>query len=420
MTETRAVGAIDVRPIHDDELEAWFEAASTAFFVWPSDPPAQAAFRRERIDFARTLGAFEDDRIVGTFRSFATELTLPGLARLPVGAITAVTVRPTHRRRGILTKMMDDDLGASIEREEAASILVSAEYPIYGRFGFGHATDEGRYTMRTRQMRFHGETSGSVEILPAAPARPIVAEVYQRYRAASPGEIDRPAWRHDVELGLLEQAPQPRWKGQVAIHRDASGEPDGYVRYHGAEHWDEGIPDNELIVDELLGVTRDAQLELWRYLAQMDLVATITASMRPIDDPVRWALVDGRASRLTGRYDFLWLRPLDLERLLSSRSYEHDGRLTIGVVDRLSDGTDGPTAGRWELDANADGGTARRTTGDPDLTVPVGALGAALLGGSRLSDAVLSTGHDEHTKGALALADRILRTARAPWCSTGF
>lgn len=420
MTETRTAPAIEVRPIRDEELEAWVEAAWMAFFVWPSDPPAQAAFRRTRIDLGRTLGAFEDDAIVGTFRSFASELTLPGLARVPVGAVTAVTVRPTHRRRGILSRMIDRDLRASIERGESASILVSAEYPIYGRFGFGPATDEGRFAMRSRQMHFHGEASGRVEILPAGAARPIVEDVYQRFRATSPGEIDRPAWRHDVELGLLEQPPQPRWKGQVAIHRDAAGEPDAYVRYHGEEHWGEGIPDNELVVDELIGVTREAELELWRYLAQMDLVATLTAAMRPIDDPLRWAIVDARAARLTGRFDFLWLRPLDLERLLSSRTYERDGRIAIEVVDRLPDGAAGPAAGRWELDAAPGGATARRTKRDPDLTLPVGALGAALLGGSRLADAVLSTGHDEHTVGALARADAIFRTARAPWCSTGF
>ena len=43
------------------------------------------------------------DAIRGTFRSWATELTVPGGAALPASAIAAVTVRPTHRRRGILT-----------------------------------------------------------------------------------------------------------------------------------------------------------------------------------------------------------------------------------------------------------------------------------------------------------------------------
>ena len=60
------------------------------------------------------------------------------------------------------------------------------------------------------------------------------------------------------------------------------------------------------------------------------------------------------------------------------------------------------------------------TDRSPDLTLDVSALGAAYLGGTRLRDAVLATGADEHRDGALAEADRLLRTADEPWCSTFF
>jgi hypothetical protein len=55
-----------------------------------------------------------------------------------------------------------------------------------------------------------------------------------------------------------------------------------------------------------------------------------------------------------------------------------------------------------------------------DLHLPVAALGAAVLGGSRLSQVVLITGCDEVRPGALALAESLFRTADEPWCSTGF
>ena len=48
------------------------------------------------------------------------------------------------------------------------------------------------------------------------------------------------------------------------------------------------------------------------------------------------------------------------------------------------------------------------------------ALGAAYLGGTRLRDAVVATGFEERTPGALAVADRLFRAADEPWCSTGF
>ena len=97
----------------------------------------EAEFRRPTIEIDRAIGAFDDATIVGTFRSFATRLTLPGGARIPVNAVSAVTVRPTHRRQGILTRMIADDTRRAAARGDAACILIAAEWPIYGRFGYG-------------------------------------------------------------------------------------------------------------------------------------------------------------------------------------------------------------------------------------------------------------------------------------------
>jgi hypothetical protein len=54
------------------------------------------------------------------------------------------------------------------------------------------------------------------------------------------------------------------------------------------------------------------------------------------------------------------------------------------------------------------------------MTLHVAALGAAYLGGTRLRDAVLAGGCDEHSPGALARTDALLRTPDEPWCSTFF
>jgi hypothetical protein len=55
-----------------------------------------------------------------------------------------------------------------------------------------------------------------------------------------------------------------------------------------------------------------------------------------------------------------------------------------------------------------------------DLTLNIGALAAAYLGGARLRDAVLAHGVDEHRPGALDQADAAFRTLDPPWCSTFF
>ena len=75
---------------------------------------------------------------------------------------------------------------------------------------------------------------------------------------------------------------------------------------------------------------------------------------------------------------------------------------------------------RFALDAGPSGATCAPTDRSPDLTLDISALGAAYLGWSRLRDAVLPRGVDEHRPGALDEATALFATLEVPWCSTFF
>ena len=79
-----------------------------------------------------------------------------------------------------------------------------------------------------------------------------------------------------------------------------------------------------MLVDELHGVTTAAEIDLWRFLAQMDLTAVIKAENRRVEEPLAWYLADARAARPNGPSDFLWVRPLDVPGLLAARRYDRD------------------------------------------------------------------------------------------------
>ena len=407
--------SVEIRRVRDDDLPAFVEALSTGFLERP-DVAKVVEELRPLWDLDRTWAAFDGTSICGTFRSWETELTVLGGSRVPAAAVSAVSVLPTHRRQGIMRSMVAAEHGAARERGEAFSLLYAAEYPIYGRFGYGPACREATWTLDARAS-FLAPSGGTVEIAkPDEAAREAIKAVFEVIRERSPGEIQRRPYRWDFDLGKPSVWGDV-WKGFLALRRDASGTVDGYVRYSRAEDkWEQGQPRNTVKVDELHALSDEAYVTLWRFLAETDWVATVTAERRSPRERLPWSLANARDARQSDLGDSMWVRLLDVPRALEARTYPGEGSLVLEVVDGEASG--GRT--RLLLDATVDGATCRPTDRSADLTIDVSALGAAYLGGPRLSDAAIATGFDEHQGGALAQAERLFRAADEPWCSTFF
>src|SRR5687767_7218133 len=100
--------AFDLRPVTEEEWPAYVRAVEAAFGGHPDE--GDIAYWRAVSEIERSLAAFEGDRIVGNAGAYTLELTVPGDRTLPMAGVTAVGVRPTHRRKGILTSMMQTQL----------------------------------------------------------------------------------------------------------------------------------------------------------------------------------------------------------------------------------------------------------------------------------------------------------------------
>jgi predicted acetyltransferase len=402
-----------VRPVREEEMPAFLAAMGTSFLDRPDEQRLGPEFAR-LWDLERTLLALDGEVICGTYRSWASELTVPGGARLPAAAVTAVSVRPTHRRRGILRSMLGAAHADIRARGEALALLYASEYPIYGRFGYGPGTRSATWTLDTRSTQVIGQP-GHVDLAtPDAGARQTVQGVFEAWRLQQVGEMRRLDYFWDLDLGLREALWGPPWKGFLALHRDASGTVDGYVRYTAEEKWEERQPRGKIKVDDLHALTPEAYRALWHYLAGIDLASTIRSERGSVDEPLPWLLTNARAATPSDVGDALWVRLMDVPRALEARSYERSGRLVLEVSDR------GGESQRLELDAGPDGARCRPSRRAADLTLDRAALGAAYLGGTPLRDAVLASGADEHRPGSMALADGLLRTLASPWCTTFF
>ncbi|WP_037573909.1 GNAT family N-acetyltransferase [Phaeacidiphilus oryzae] len=82
-----------IRPITADELEEWGRAVNTGFLRSHPEGDLDLAFRREFFEPGRSLGAFDRDRVVGTFRSMRRDITVPGGAAVVADAVTNVIRR---------------------------------------------------------------------------------------------------------------------------------------------------------------------------------------------------------------------------------------------------------------------------------------------------------------------------------------
>ncbi|HET7473068.1 MAG TPA: GNAT family N-acetyltransferase [Candidatus Limnocylindrales bacterium] len=412
--------AIDVRTIREDELVSWLDAQTTGFLVRPEiDKIAEEV--REHWDLSRIWGALDGDRVVGTLRTYGTELTVPGNRGVKASAVTQVAVRPTHRRRGLLRRMVTAEHAAARDRGEVASMLYASEGSIYGRFGYGIACQTAAWMIDVRSTRIHeaaGGRAGSIEVVDTDESAVDVARrIYEGTRRQQPGEI----WRRPItwksDFGLAGRAWGESWKGFLAIHRGDDGTADGYARYHADPKWEHRQPQSTLIVDDLHAATPDAEVALLRFLVDVDLVTTLRIEGRTPTDRLPWLLTNPRAARLDDVGDGLWVMLHDVAGALVARTYERAGSVVLEIS-----GTEPDAEGRTRiaLDAGPDGASADETDRPADLTIHASALGAVYLGGTRLRNAVLATGADEHRAGALDEADALFGTRDAPWCSTFF
>lgn len=431
-----------VRRIRQDELPAFVEALGAGFLERP-DPAVVAEKLGDIWDYPRTWLAEDAGTICGTFLSWATELTVPGGARLPAAAIASVTVRATHRRRGILRRLVAAEHRAIRERGEAVGLLYASEYPIYGRFGYGPAVRVATWTLDTHSTRFTGLPVRGIEpVTRLGEALAAIRAVHERVRTSRAGEIRRRDRRWEIDLGLRENGWDPPWRGFLVLHRDEAGGVDGYARYRADDRWKQRQPRVTLTVDDLQAASDEAYDALWRFLAETDLVATVKAGQRSPGERLPWLLTNARAAVPSEIGDGLWVRLADVPRALETRTYDVREELVLEIVEEAATSGEGGEsdaaddgAGREEpgptdeprslrhrvlLDAGPDGATCTRTSRSPDLTFHLGALGAAYLGGTHLSDAVRARGVDEHRTGALATADRLFRTLEEPVCSTFF
>jgi len=404
---------LTVRPIVESETAAFRHAIARGFGSDARDEGHDRFYAT--LPLHRTVAALDGPEIVGTLGEFDLELTVPGGAAMAMAGTTVATVRPTHRRRGVLTKMMRLHLDTAHERGDPLAGLWAAETAIYGRYGFGCAADRHDVELDTRNTSFAPPPDEvRVDLVDGSAASQLLPGMYEAVRRSRAGMLSRsPVWWEHRRFYDPEHHRDGASERRYAVAmRD--GAPTGYAMFRQKEKWEGFVPNGEIIVIEVVAGDDTARRALWHLLTSIDLFPNVNWWDAPVDDPIVWEASNRRIVKRTV-WDSIWVSILDVETALEGRAYEADGRLLLGLTHPFCPWAEGT----YELVVTAGATSCRRVTADPDVRLDAAELGALYLGG-RSAVALARAGRIEGSSAAVALADRMFRTAVAPWCPEVF
>lgn len=399
--------AVEIRAIRPDEFE---EMRRTMGLVFGFDPPEGDGRFLRLLPLDRTRCGFDGGRMISTSGAFSLEMTVPG-AQVPCGGTTAVAVAPTHRRQGVLRKMMRAHLADVRQHGEPIAALWASDSAIYGRFGYGCASicyDIEVEPQHATSNRLAPEP-GRSRLIERAEALEIVPPLYDRLRMEIPGFFARtPEWWEDRSF----RESGTSGGGSTALRYvvvDGDEGISGFASYRTKANWDEGHGSGKVIVHDLYAATPEAWAGIWSLVTSHDLVVRAEAGRRPPWDPI-FDLLTGTRRAHAFRYDALWVRLMDVAGALTARSYSAPLDVVLAVDDPVGDVT-----GSYRLRADSDGAECAATTDEPAVLLDLEDLSAGYMGRPRFRQwarAGRLSGADD----ALTALDAAFTWDPQPWC----
>ncbi len=420
---------LEIRVVRATDPERFLNSDHTIWFDEVSDDPLDLQLRGVPADqrFVAELPGVDVDpgTYPGIYGVRPMHLSVPdgeGAGRmLPVAGLTWVGVHPDHRRRGLLTAMLRHHFAQSRDEGVHVSALHASEPAIYGRHGYGlasieHSTELGRGTTLTAP-HLEDEVATLQTRMVDATGPDIAARRRRCDLAIGPACVGSIVGDNGFyeELGHVSAADRRGNEIPRVIFATRDGDDVGYVVFRRSHHWSHARPSAEIDVRQLSGGPA-ARLALLRRVVDLDLAGKVKLWGTSQDDPLlSW--VDGpRATGALEPYDSLWVRLVDLPEALSARGYDEGCDVVVDVTDVAAPWN----AGRWRIRVKDGTAEVTRTDDDPEIALPVSALGAAYLGGTNLVAMQRAGVLDERRPGAVSDLWRAFRTDVTPYAARGF
>ncbi len=437
VTDDNTTGQTRLITLSPDDADRIAQLEDTVWFeVAPGVTPQQ---QQETLEWRRTralestaplpVGSRADapPPLVGIYSAYGMAVTVPGpggtLTRVPMSGLTWVGVHPDHRRRGLLRQMMVDHLHSVRGSAEPIACLHAAEVGIYGRFGYGTASLDVQLSLgRGSELTAPPELDEAAKAVTthfvdvdSDEAAAALHEIHLRSAKTTLGAVTRGddtarSWYRDFPKARGEKEPRK------VMFAQSGGQVTGYAVFRRISKWEDATPAGEVSVGEMAACDAASLLALARRMVDFDLTGKVKFWSRSTDDPLLWWVGGPRTAQLKA-FDALWVRLVEVDRALEARGYAAACDLVLDVADDLCPWN----AQRWRLTVGEDGvGVCVPTTDEPDLRLPVQALGAAYLGGRSIASQAAAGMVTQLRDGAVNQLSRAMRADTEPVGAIGF
>ncbi|MFD0559643.1 putative acetyltransferase [Stackebrandtia endophytica] len=349
---------------------------------------------RELFEPDRTLVAEDAGSIVGVAQAFTRTLSVPGTVS-PAAHVTGVAVAATHRRMGILSRIMRRQLA---EVPEPVAVLWASQPGIYERFGYQASVYGHRFEAKLAEIRLtKAPVEGRLCELSVEQAASELPPILKRLQLDRPGVSGRSDQLWKQRLADPPERRDGRMPRQLIGYRSPEGDLEGYVFWRGTRQRGSDDGGNTVEVEELVAATGSAYRALWQHVLTMDLATRLVSWHAAVDEPVRQLVGNPRALGVRS-YDALWLRIVDVAAALAQRRYA----CAVDVVLEVSDDILPANNRRFRLTGDRSTASCVETGDEPDLSLSVAELSGVYLGGRRLTEYAAVGRVHEHREGALA------------------
>lgn len=328
--------------------------------------------------------AEEHGRVVGACQLFWLRQWISGVA-MRVTGVGGVAIAPTHRKRGLASRLLVAGFEHARERGDVASALFPFRAAFYEGLGYGLAGEAHQYQVPPSLLPDHKRERMRVQLVDGEADEAAMRAIYaEAARELQTGQLDRTERTWGKSWGRDDLA--------AVLYRGENGEAEGYaiVRYRA----DLPVDRRFIEVEERAWLTLGAQRGLYGWLSTLgdqwrEVVYRahpeegfgdrLSEPRLPLLSAPSWGLWFPSATLLRGPM----FRILDLADALRARSLAGSDELTLvlEIQDRQLPANNGPwrvriEGGRMEVEPH-DGGAAdaRLSLGIPTLSrIFIGAL----------------------------------------------